>query len=127
MRNQLHFLYLLWSQAFTPHTHGHEQTFSNIFIPDTKHLNQTPSTRIQTMSQGVHSNHATFWVFSYRVFKFKDIRYQWQKLRGSKFAGNTVEFSNLLSRQVIIKDMEVLPQPCQTVLPTRKGKKECWC
>lgn len=86
-----------------------------------------PQPEYKQCHKGVHSNHATFWMFSYTVFKFKDIRYQWQKLRGSKFAGNTVEFSNLLSRQVIIKDMEVLPQPCQTVLPTRKGKKECWC
>lgn len=77
--------------------------------------------------KGVHSNHATFWMFSYKVFKFKDMRYHWQKLRGSKCAGNTVELSNLISRQVIIKDLEVLPQPCQSALPMRKGKKECWC
>lgn len=57
----------------------------------------------------------------------KYMRYQWQKLGGSKSAGNTVEFSNLISRQVIIKDLEALPEPCQTVLPMRKGKKECWC
>lgn len=66
MRNQLHSLYLLWSQAFTPHIHGHKLTFSNIFVLDSKHLNQTPSTRIQTMSRRC----------SHKPFNFLDVQLQ---------------------------------------------------
>ena len=51
MKNQLHFSYLLWTQGFTLHIHGHKQYFSKPLyswhqLPEPHILNQNTKNKI---------------------------------------------------------------------------------